>query len=167
MLTARYSPITIAVPSASESGRLRCGLRTSPAVNVMLFQASAANNAPTWAMQRATSNPNPVSGETPGAAGVKPLGVPESLKFRLDRSSIPSEYANTITANRAPSLADVNVFCTILPYRTPRLFVHVSSPMRSTPTSCAVEREIAYLLDTRIGAIRSLFSEMGGHKTPR
>ena len=36
-------------PSASESGRLRLGLRTSPAVNVTLFHASAENSDPTMA----------------------------------------------------------------------------------------------------------------------
>ena len=39
----------MATPSASEIGRLRRGLRTSPAVNVTLFQASAENSDPTMA----------------------------------------------------------------------------------------------------------------------
>src|SRR6202049_4101359 len=45
------------VPSASDSGRLRLGFFTSPAVNVTLFQASAENSEPTCATARIVSVP--------------------------------------------------------------------------------------------------------------
>ena len=41
--------MTTPVPSASESGRLRFGFFTSPAVKVTLFQASAENKDRVWA----------------------------------------------------------------------------------------------------------------------
>ena len=44
---------------ASERGMLRLGSFTSPAVNVMLFQASEEKSEPTWATQKAINNPNP------------------------------------------------------------------------------------------------------------
>src|SRR5262249_24505472 len=63
------------VPSAKERGTFRCGFLTSPAVNVMLFQASAEKSEPTWATQRATNKPNAVSGPRPAATGGYPAGV--------------------------------------------------------------------------------------------
>ena len=43
---SRNSVITIAVPTASDTGTSRRGFFTSPAVKVMLFHASAAKSAP-------------------------------------------------------------------------------------------------------------------------
>src|SRR5262245_65434365 len=54
---SRYKLITSPVPSKSESGIFRRGSRTSPDVNVMLFQASAENNEPTCPTQIAISIP--------------------------------------------------------------------------------------------------------------
>ena len=48
------------VPSASDSGMLRRGSLTSPAVKVMLFQASAENSDPVCDTQIATNRPNAV-----------------------------------------------------------------------------------------------------------
>jgi hypothetical protein len=44
--------MTTPVPNASESGKLRLGFFTSPAVKVTLFQASAENSEPTCATAR-------------------------------------------------------------------------------------------------------------------
>ena len=49
--------MTRPVPAARESGILRRGFLTSPAVNVMLFQASEEKSEPTWATQNATNRP--------------------------------------------------------------------------------------------------------------
>ncbi len=61
--------MTTPVPSASESGKLRLGFFTSPAVNVTLFHASAENSDPTCAMASAvsveTSTPPPTSCNVP------------------------------------------------------------------------------------------------------
>src|SRR5215203_1338674 len=60
--------MTREVPAASESGMLRFGFLTSPAVKVMLFQASAENSEPTWATQKAMNRPKaPIEAATAGA----------------------------------------------------------------------------------------------------
>ena len=59
--------MTMAVPSASESGTSRRGFFTSPAVKVMLFQASAEKSEPTCATPNATKRPKrPTAAETAG-----------------------------------------------------------------------------------------------------
>ena len=50
--------MTIAVPAASERGMSRLGFFTSPAVNVMLFHASAEKSDPTCETPNAISRPN-------------------------------------------------------------------------------------------------------------
>ena len=49
--------MTMAVPTASETGISRLGFFTSPAVNVMLFQASAEKSDPTCETPNAISKP--------------------------------------------------------------------------------------------------------------
>ena len=49
--------MTTAVPTASETGMSRLGFFTSPAVNVMLFQASAEKSDPTCETPNAMSKP--------------------------------------------------------------------------------------------------------------
>ncbi len=74
--------MTMPVPSASESGTLRRGFFTSPAVKVMLFQASAENSEPTWATPKAISRPKaPAAAETVGKQAAQKIGA------RLDRPS--------------------------------------------------------------------------------
>src|SRR5438067_2290508 len=58
--------MTIEGPSASESGMLRRGSRTSPAVKVMLFQASAEKSDPVCDTQTATKRQNAVADDKPG-----------------------------------------------------------------------------------------------------
>src|SRR5438128_3508124 len=54
----RYRAVTNPVPIARESGTVRRGFFTSPAVKVTLFQASEENKDPTWATQKAMNKPN-------------------------------------------------------------------------------------------------------------
>jgi len=79
--TSRYIVITMPVPKASDSGTSRRGFFTSPAVKVMLFQASEAKSEPTCAMASATSRPPKVEASSPGAIGVRPAGVHGAVKF--------------------------------------------------------------------------------------
>jgi len=79
---------------------LRFGLRTSPAVNVTLFQASAENSAPTMATPttRMVSKPQL-------AFRQKPLKFSETAcGFR------PSRNPNAIRPSRAAVLANVKTF---------------------------------------------------------
>ena len=64
------------VPSASDSGIFLRGSFTSPAVNVMLFQASAENSEPVCATQMAMNSPNAVSADKPGTIGAADTNRP-------------------------------------------------------------------------------------------
>ena len=108
----------MATPNASEIGRLRRGLRTSPAVNVTLFQASAENRDPTmatptrrttWMLQPAPSQKWPKLRAR--ASGLRPSRNPIATK--------PSSAA---------VLAMVKTFCTTAPVRMPRMFTALSTP---------------------------------------
>src|SRR5258707_4823836 len=59
---ATYNRITTPVPTANESGKLRLGFFTSPAVKVTLFQASADKSEPTCATARIVSVPTKTVG---------------------------------------------------------------------------------------------------------
>src|SRR3974390_27451 len=114
------------VPSASDSGTFRVGLRTSPAVKVMLFQGSAAYNAPTCAEHSATSIPNAVVGVSPDGDGVKPFGVHAWPKFAFTTAALhPSVTPTPITPSSEPILIVVKTFCTPLPYFRPFMLAHV------------------------------------------
>jgi len=102
--------MTVPVPMASESGRLRCGFFTSPAVKVTLFQASAEKSEPTFATARTTmvidkrvgSLAEAVEGIEDGAtvlvSGFGDSGVPvELVHALLDRGTT----ALTIVTNNA------------------------------------------------------------------
>src|SRR5581483_7529775 len=105
------------VPNANESGTSRRGLRTSPAVNVMLFHASAENSDPVCATQIATSKPNAVCGVIPVTTGVNPRGVQRSEKFARTASQFqPAKMPRPTTSNNAPILAQVKKFWTSFPY---------------------------------------------------
>ena len=69
--------MTMPVPSASDSGMLRRGFFTSPAVNVMLFHASAEKSDPVCATQMATNRPKAVAAVRPGTISTAPRGVHE------------------------------------------------------------------------------------------
>src|ERR1700722_5982816 len=138
-----YKVITSPTPNNKDRGTFLFGLRTSPAVNVMLFQASAANSDPIGAAHNAINIPNPVSREMPGAGGVYPRGVQADPKFDLTVINFHPTAPNTMTPSREPSFADVKTFWTILPYFTPFVLVQVSSATKQRAISWVVESEIA------------------------
>ena len=67
------------VPSASDSGMFRRGSLTSPAVNVMLFQASAEKSEPVCATQIATNKPERGRWRTGRARSPSPRAVVQKL----------------------------------------------------------------------------------------
>src|ERR1035437_11166418 len=85
MLEAMYSAETMATPRASERGRLRLGLRTSPAVKVTLFQESEENRAPTMATPTSRTE-----------SKFQPAWRQKSVKLLADRKStrLNSSHAN-------------------------------------------------------------------------
>src|SRR5204862_1870309 len=81
MLASRYRPMTIEVPSASDSGTFRRGSRTSPAVNVMLFHASAEKSDPVCETQIATNSPKVDAAVSPGTMSTTPRAVHRAPKL--------------------------------------------------------------------------------------
>src|SRR5438034_11586127 len=102
---------------------LRRGSFTSPAVKVMLFQASAEKSEPTCATQKATKRPNaPALAATLdtqdrfGLMGTTPRGVQTSLKLALMASALrPTSNPIRIKAISESVLAEVKVFWIHLP----------------------------------------------------
>src|SRR6266576_2451124 len=89
-----YKAVTNPVPAARESGTLRRGFFTSPAVKVILFQASDEKSDPTCATQKATNKPNapPVAAtvgmnDKSGLIGETPVGVHRSEKLAFSASA--------------------------------------------------------------------------------
>src|SRR5271170_7430047 len=92
--------MTTPVPSASDSGRLRLGFFTSPAVKVTLFQASAENSDPTWATARIVRTPTSATGPpTPTCTGCRIHGIAPCLKFGPKFAAI----AYALAANFGPN----------------------------------------------------------------
>src|SRR5581483_9227208 len=120
---SRYKPITSPVPNKSESGIFRRGSRTSPAVNVMLFQASAENSEPTCPTQIAITIPSaPAVAETAPTNGKSDVigeiavGVQKFAKLAWSASALcPKKMPSTTNANSDSVFADVNTFWMILP----------------------------------------------------
>ena len=136
--------MTMMVPSASDSGMLRRGSFTSPAVKVMLFQASAEKSEPVCETQMATNRPNAVIADSPGTMSTAPRGVQRLPK--LSATAVwfqPSSRPTRISPTSAPVLAVVKTFWMIFPYSRPRVFVHVRSAIITMPTSCVVDSESA------------------------
>src|ERR1035441_2359612 len=132
------------VPRASESGMLRWGERTSPAVKVMLFQASEEKSEPTWETHKATKSPKAVAALRPAAMGVTPRGDQKSLKLACTAEAFqPRKSVTTIRPSSAAILLDVKTFWTMRPYSRPWLLVQVRKTMTAMPSSWAVESERA------------------------
>ena len=138
--------MTMNVPSASDSGMLRRGSFTSPAVNVMLFQASAEKSDPVCddadrdEQAERASRPS-----VPATMSTAPRDVPQVAEVVGDRRVIPAEQQPDDDQRRtsAPVFAVVKTFWMILPYSRPRVFVHVRSAISTMPTSCVVESDSA------------------------
>ena len=103
------------VPKASESGRLRLGFFTSPAVNVTLFQASAEKSEPTWATARMVRVPTKAIGPpTPtctACCAPSPAFRQKSVKFAaIACAFLPMNSPRITSANSAEVLAKVKMF---------------------------------------------------------
>ena len=83
--------MTMIVPSASDSGMLRRGSFTSPAVNVMLFQASAEKSEPVCATQMRDEQAEGGHRRQAGRDLDEPRGVQRSPKLSRDRRRVPAE----------------------------------------------------------------------------
>src|SRR5439155_18999924 len=117
-LASRYNVMTNPVPNKSESGMFRRGSRTSPAVNVMLFQASAENSEPTCPTQIAINNPSapPIAETAPtngrsDVIGEAAVGVQKFVKLAWSASALrATQIPRQTNAMRESVFADVNTF---------------------------------------------------------
>ena len=119
------------MPSASESGILRRGFFTSPAVKVMLFQASAENSEPTCTTARITttftSTMGPPTPTCTGCSELHPAFLQNSLqlvpKFAASAVALrPTVKASRIRPASDRAFAVVKMFCISEPSRTPKQF---------------------------------------------
>src|ERR1700753_3381034 len=119
------------VPSASESGKLRLGLRTSAAVKVTLFHASAENSAPTIATPISVSVPMLQIEASGGYGCIAPSEAPRQKSVKLAECAADVEYAKPSNTRHAsePTFATVKTFCTTLPTPMPRVLIQVMKTM--------------------------------------
>src|SRR6266581_2631085 len=154
---------------------LRRGSFTSPAVNVMLFQASAENRDPTWATENATMRPNrPPAADTAGMnekSGVI-VAASRGVKVEVKLPAMTSAFRPTMTPRtmrRASDsvLAEVKTFWINLPSFRPRVLMKVRRAIISMPINCWVDRLKAYPEEISIGLMIQLVGEIHGIRTPR
>src|SRR4051794_30714678 len=154
---------------------LRFGFLTSPAVKVMLFQASEENSDPTWETQKAMNRPKApmvaVTGDAKEKSGrmvVTSRGVHRSEKLAAIAPALrPTKMPSTISAISDSVFAEVKVFWMILPSLMPRVLSQVRKTSSRMATTCCIERLIAYLLEMSIGLTIQSSAEMWGTSTPR
>src|SRR5262245_49534953 len=127
---------------------LRRGAFTSPAVNVMLFQASAENHDPTCQTQNATMTPNRPEAddragmnEASGTIVAGSRGAKGAEKFAEMTSALRPMMTPMMMSSASDSvLADVKTFWIHLPSFRPRVLMKVRRAIIRTPTSCCVEK---------------------------
>src|ERR1051326_7128023 len=114
--------MTSVVPAARERGILRLGSLTSPAVKVMLFQASEEKSEPTWETQKAMNKPKapPVAitvgrKDKPDLIGSTSCGVQIWLKLTFKASLWAKKMPTKIRTMSESVLAEVKMFWMSLP----------------------------------------------------
>src|SRR4051812_41818768 len=137
----------------------RRGSLTSPAVKVMLFQASEENSEPTWETQKAMNRPKApivaITGTAKPKSGVMVVtscGVQTFEKLAAIAVALrPTKIPSTISAASDSVLAEVKVFWMTLPSLMPRVLSQVRKTIIRMPTTCWADRLIAYLEEMSIG----------------
>ena len=142
---------------------LRLGFFTSPAVKVMLFQASAENSDPTCTTARITSRfTSTIGPPTPtctGCSELQPAFFQNSLhpapKFASQAAALrPTVKASRISAASDSALAVVKMFWISAPSFTPKMFTMARKTTTTMPVRLAVLTPISMLPST-IGPTRS------------
>src|SRR5688572_14500234 len=106
--------VTISVPRNRLKPIFFCGLRTSPAMNVTLFQASLLNIDPTIEAAMAPMSTVPLIDCQPEATGaaLSPVDCTELrpvAQFSSQEFSLTSNAANLLRPNRGIRFAEVTV----------------------------------------------------------
>src|SRR6185503_12822874 len=146
-LASKYRATTTAHPPTSARTRFFPGSRTSLPMNVTLVHAVWAKSGPTIDLPKSSARASVPVTAKPGCAvcGFQPLAH-ESHHAELSAAELafqPNDKPITTTAVSATVLAKVNVFWTILPTSSPRVFVHVRSAINAMATNCSVDRLMA------------------------
>src|SRR4030095_11917755 len=123
------------------------GSRTSLPMNVTLVHAVWAKSGPTIDLPKTSARASAPVTANPGCAvcGFQPLAQ-ESHHAELSAAELAFQTHDnpiTTTASSAAVFAKVNVFWTILPTSSPRVFVHVKSAINAMATNCSVDKLIA------------------------
>src|SRR5436189_1909953 len=134
-------------PPTSARTKFFPGSRTSLPINVTFVQAVWAKRGPTIDLPKSSTRAKPPATLRPGCAtcGFQPL-TQESHQAELSAAELvfqPNDKPITTTAASAAVFANVNVFWTILPTSSPRVFVHVSNEINAMATTCSVDKLIA------------------------
>src|SRR5215831_118522 len=117
-------------------------------MKVTFVHAVCAKSGPTMDLPKSSARAKPPMAARPGCAtcGFQPL-VHECHQAELNAAVLgfqPNDKPITTTAASAAVFARVNVFWTILPTSSPRVFVHVRSAINAIATSCSVDKLTAY-----------------------
>src|SRR5262249_6868901 len=148
---------TTAHPPTSARTRFFPGSRTSLPIKVTFVQAVWAKSGPTIDLPNSSVRAKPPVTARPGCAtrGAQPLAQasPPAERSAAELGFHRNDKPITTTAASAAVFAKVNVFCTILPTSSPRVFVHVRSAINATATSCSVDKLMAQP-PNEIGATR-------------
>src|SRR5262249_37578413 len=110
-------------------------------------QAVCANRGPTIDLPKTSARASAPVTERPGctACGFQPLAQ-EFHHAELNAAELafqPNDKPITTTAVNAAVFAKVNVFWTILPTSSPRVFVHVRIAINAMATNCSVDKLMA------------------------
>ena len=124
---------------------LRRGSFTSPAVKVMLFQASAEKSDPVCDTQTATNRPKAVTALSPGTMSTAPRAAHRLPKLSatavwFQPSSSPHENEPD---ERAGLRRGEDVLDDLARTRRPRVLVQVRSAISRMATSCVVDSDTA------------------------
>src|SRR3954454_12690862 len=161
---------TMPQPTTSARTRFFPGSRTSLPINVTFVHAVCAKSGPTIDLPKSRARASVPVTAKPGCAacGFQPLAQ-ECHHAECSAAELafqPNEKPITTTAASAAVFANVNVFWTILPISSPRVFVHVRSAINPIATNCSEDRLIAYP-PNETGETRYLSGETAAAKTPR
>src|SRR6266480_8062231 len=138
---------TMPQPTTSARTRFFPGSRTSLPINVTFVQAVCAKSGPTIDFPNNSMRASPPATVKPGWAtcGLQPFAH-ESHQADVSAADLafqPNDKPITTTAVSAAVFANVNVFWTIFPTSSPRVFVQVSNAIKPIATTCSVDKLIA------------------------
>src|SRR5437762_9041726 len=148
----------MAQPPTSARTRFLPGSRTSLPTKVTFVQAVCAKSGPTIDFPKSRTSAKPPTNVKPGCAicGLQPLA--HESHHAAERTALvalqPKTKPTITTPASAAVFAKVKTFWTSLPSSSPRVFVQLSSAIRTIASSCSLDKLIAYPPPNETGAIK-------------